>query len=173
MIQNVGINSTSNLSTNRERMARGQGSPQGMHDGAPGPGFPLFPGPSLPYVASACRFTRTHPAGRQHDSPTSRSVAHPSANSMQLCRVTGTIVSSRKAPSFKDGKLLIVHPIDTLGDLEGEMDMLAIDPGYGAGVDDVVIVAKEGAVVRQLMRKEDVPANVIILGVVDDWSAEA
>ncbi|MDA0379352.1 MAG: EutN/CcmL family microcompartment protein [Bacteroidetes bacterium] len=92
---------------------------------------------------------------------------------MQLCRVTGTIVSSRKAPSFRDGKLLIVHPIDTLGDLEGDMDMLAIDPGYGAGVDDVVIVAKEGAVVRQLMRMEDVPANVIILGVVDDWSAEA
>ena len=92
---------------------------------------------------------------------------------MQLCRVTGTIVSSRKAPSFRDGKLLIVHPIDTLGDLEGDMDMLAIDPGYVAGVDDVVIVAKEGAVVRQLMRKEDVPANVIILGVVDDWSAEA
>jgi len=92
---------------------------------------------------------------------------------MQLCKVTGTIVSSRKAPSFKDGKLLIVHPIDTLGDLEGEMDMLAIDPGYGAGMDDVVIVAREGSVVRQLMRKEDVPANVIILGVVDDWSAEA
>ena len=92
---------------------------------------------------------------------------------MQLCRVTGTIVSSRKAPSFKDGKLLIVHPIDTLGDLEGEMDMLAIDPGYGAGMDDVVIVAKEGAVVRQLTRKDDIPANVIILGVVDDWSAEA
>ena len=92
---------------------------------------------------------------------------------MQLCKVTGTIVSSRKAPSFRDGKLLIVHPIDTLGDLEGEMDMLAIDPGYGAGMDDVVIVAREGSVVKQLMRKEDVPANVIILGVVDDWSAEA
>ena len=106
-------------------------------------------------------------------SPTGPERTHPFATSMQLCRVTGTIVSSRKAPSFRDGKLLIVHPIDTLGDLEGEMDMLAIDPGYGAGVDDVVIGAKEGAVVRQLMRKDDVPANVIILGVVDDWSAEA
>jgi len=92
---------------------------------------------------------------------------------MFLCKVTGTIVSSRKDASFKDGKLLIVHPIDTLGDLDGELDMLAIDPGYGAGMDDVVIVAKEGSVVRQLMKKGDVPANVIILGVVDDWSAEA
>ncbi|NBW94917.1 MAG: hypothetical protein EBR20_11315 [Bacteroidetes bacterium] len=63
--------------------------------------------------------------------------------------------------------------MDTLGDLEGEMDMLAIDPGYGAGMDDVVIVAREGSVVRQLTNKDDIPANVIILGVVDDWSAEA
>ena len=57
--------------------------------------------------------------------------------------------------------------------LDGELDMLAIDPGYGAGVDDVVIVAREGAVVKQLMNSSDVPANVIILGVVDGWSAEA
>jgi len=40
-------------------------------------------------------------------------------------------------------------------------------------MDDVVIVAKEGSVVKQLMRAGEVPANVIILGVVDDWSAEA
>jgi len=92
---------------------------------------------------------------------------------MQLCRVTGTVVSSRKDASFRDGKLLIVHPIDTLGDLDGEMDMLAMDPGYGAGMDDIVLVAREGSVVKQLMRASDVPANVIILGVVDGWSAEA
>ncbi|MDA0685115.1 MAG: EutN/CcmL family microcompartment protein [Bacteroidetes bacterium] len=92
---------------------------------------------------------------------------------MFLCRVTGTIVSSRKDPSLQAGKLLVVHPIDTLGDLDGEMDMLAIDPGYGAGMDDVVIVAREGSVVKQLMQTGEVPANVIILGVVDDWTAEA
>jgi len=92
---------------------------------------------------------------------------------MDLCRVTGTIVAERKDPSFRDGKLLIVHPIDVLGDLEGPKDMLAIDPGYGAGMGDTVIVAREGAVVRQLVRREDIPANVVILGVVDSWSYEA
>jgi microcompartment protein CcmK/EutM len=51
--------------------------------------------------------------------------------------------------------------------------MLAIDPGFGAGQDDVVLVAKEGSIVRQRMQREDVPANVMILGVVDDWSVEA
>lgn len=92
---------------------------------------------------------------------------------MQLCRVTGTVVSTRKDTALRDGKLLIVHPIDTLGDLDGELDMLAIDPGYGAGMDDIVLVAREGSVVKQLMHASDVPANVIILGVVDGWSAEA
>ena len=92
---------------------------------------------------------------------------------MYLAKVTGTIVSSRKNENFKDGKLLVVHPVDVLGDLEGEKDMLAIDPGYGAGLDDVVLVAKEGSVVRQLMKNDNVPANVVILGVVDDWTYEA
>lgn len=92
---------------------------------------------------------------------------------MYLCKVTGTIVASRKDESFRDGKLLVVHPIDLRGELDGEKDMLAIDPGYSAGVGDVVLVAREGAVVRQLMKGKDVPANVIILGVVDDWTVEA
>ncbi|MCH8276237.1 MAG: ethanolamine utilization protein EutN [Bacteroidetes bacterium] len=92
---------------------------------------------------------------------------------MYLCKVTGTIVASRKDETFRGSKLLIVHPVDVLGDLEGEQDMLAIDPGYGAGTGDVVLVAREGAVVRQLMNKDAVPANVIILGVVDDWTYEA
>ncbi len=92
---------------------------------------------------------------------------------MYLCRVTGTIVSSRKDEHLRDGKLLIVHPVDGQGDVDGEKDMLAIDPGYGAGLGDVVLVAREGAVVRQLMKNDDVPANVVILGVVDNWSYEA
>lgn len=92
---------------------------------------------------------------------------------MFLCKVTGTIVSSRKDVTFRDGKLLVVHPIDSIGDYEDGLDMLAIDPGYGAGMGDVVLVAKEGAIVRQLMKGKDVPANVIILGVVDGWSAQA
>lgn len=82
-------------------------------------------------------------------------------------------MSSRKDVTFRDGKLLVVHPIDSIGDFDGEIDMLAIDPGYGAGMGDTVLVAKEGSIVRQLMSGKDVPANVIILGVVDAWSTQA
>ena len=89
---------------------------------------------------------------------------------MQLCKVTGTIVASAKDEALREGKLLIVHPIDLSGALDGEQDQLAIEPGHGAGVGDIVLVAREGSVVRQIMGRDDVPANAIILGVVDDWT---
>jgi len=68
--------------------------------------------------------------------------------------------------------MLIVHPVCTNGTLDGDKDMLALDPGYGAGMDDVVLVAREGAAVAQLLGTK-APANVVILGVVDDWKYEA
>jgi microcompartment protein CcmK/EutM len=88
---------------------------------------------------------------------------------MFLCKVTGTIVATRKNPALR-GKLLIVQPIGLDATLVGSKDLLAIDPRYGAGIGDVVLVAKEGAVVGQLTGRDDVPANVIVLGVVDDWA---
>ena len=91
---------------------------------------------------------------------------------MYLCKVTGTVVASRKDERFRRGKLLIVHPIDVHGALDGEKDMLAIDPGLDAGEGDVVLVAREGAVARQLLKLDDIPANVVIVGVVDDWTYE-
>jgi ethanolamine utilization protein EutN len=88
---------------------------------------------------------------------------------MQLCKVTGTIVSTRKEEALRPAKLLIVHPVDLAGMPVGKKDMLALDPRYGAGVGDFVLVAREGDVVTQLMGSDGVPANVIVLGVVDEW----
>lgn len=94
---------------------------------------------------------------------------------MQLCRVTGNVVSTNKNQRLRRGKLLIVHPVDTDGNIVGARDQLALDPGLDAGVGDVVMVAKEGAVVAQLLDagNEDAPggtpANVIIVAIVDDW----
>lgn len=91
---------------------------------------------------------------------------------MLLCKVTGTVVATRKQEAFRPAKLLVVHRVDAEGNLDGEKDMLALDPRYGAGVGDYVLVAKEGAVVAQLMETDGVSANVIIIGVVDDWTYE-
>jgi microcompartment protein CcmK/EutM len=94
---------------------------------------------------------------------------------MQLCLVTGNVVATRKNERLREGKLLVVHPIDVRGRKVGTRDLLALDPKFDAGVGDVVMIAKEGAVVAQLMDSgktvsaEGTPANVIIIAVVDDW----
>ena len=91
---------------------------------------------------------------------------------MFICRVTGTVIATRKDARFTATKLLIVHPVNLDGEPEGKHDMLALDPRFDAGMGDIVLVAKEGAVAQQLMNDEPVPTNVIVLGVVDDWSVE-
>ena len=91
---------------------------------------------------------------------------------MFLCKVTGTVVATRKAEVFRTSKLLVVHPVDSEGQVRGEKDMLALDPGFDAGVGDYVLVAREGAVVAQMLASDEVPANVIVLGVVDDWNEQ-
>lgn len=94
---------------------------------------------------------------------------------MQLCHVTGTVVSTRKHNALRKGKLLIVKPVDTDGKLLESRDLLALDPGFDAGIGDRVLIAKEGQVVAQLLDANNpadapTPANVVIIGVVDDWS---
>lgn len=88
---------------------------------------------------------------------------------MFLCRVTGTVTATRKHRSFETCKLLIVQPVDVDGEETQARDMLALDPRFSAGVGDVVLVAREGAVAKQVIGGA-VPANVVILGVVDGWT---
>ncbi len=60
------------------------------------------------------------------------------------------------------------------GSPSGAADEVALDPGLDAGEGDVVLVAKEGAVVADLFdRTADgppMPANVVIVAIVDDWT---
>ena len=93
---------------------------------------------------------------------------------MYLCKVTGTVVATRKQESLRPAKLLVVHQVDEHGEVLSEAkEMLALDPKYGAGIGDYVLVVREGKAVAQLMGSEAVSANVVIVGVVDDWSYEA
>ncbi len=90
---------------------------------------------------------------------------------MYLCKVTGTVTSTHKDQRFVGSKLLVVQPVDKQGNLTDEPDMLALEPNLDAGVGDYVLVAKEGAAVQQVYN-EELPANVVILAVVDNWSIE-
>ncbi len=85
---------------------------------------------------------------------------------MMLCKVTGNVVAPVKNVNLNPCKLLIVQPIDLDGNYHGS-DLLAIDT-VDAGIGDRVLIAQEGDVVMQVMKSKEVPANTIIMAVVDD-----
>ena len=96
---------------------------------------------------------------------------------MRLCRVTGSVVATRKSDRFRSTKLLLVRPLTSEGQIQkGSSEDVALDPGLSAGVGDAVLVAKEGAVVAQLFDANQpegtppTPANVVIVAVVDEWT---
>ena len=89
---------------------------------------------------------------------------------MILCKVTGTLVSTQKKPSLKEYKMLIVQPIDLDGKPIGR-DMIAIDQ-VDAGVGDKVLMMQEGNGARQVLGREDVPVNSVVVAVVDDLSVD-
>ena len=95
---------------------------------------------------------------------------------MYLARVTGTVVASQKLAALDGRRLLVVRKVGPDGAPLGATEDVALDPGLDAGRGDVVLVAKEGAVVATLLdadRPEDAlptPANVVIVAVVDAWS---
>jgi microcompartment protein CcmK/EutM len=95
---------------------------------------------------------------------------------MHLCRVTGTVVAPHKHQRLDGHRLLLVERIGTDGRALGRPEEIALDPGLDAGIGDVVLTVKEGAVVADLFdhagRDEPTatPANVAIVCVVDSWS---
>ena len=90
---------------------------------------------------------------------------------MQLCKVTGTVTAPHKDERFIASKLLVVQPVDGDGNLTSEPDLLALDNGLDAGIGDYVLAVKEGAAVKQIYDRE-MPANVVIVAVVDNWSID-
>lgn len=86
---------------------------------------------------------------------------------MILGRVTGTVVSTAKHPSYEGKTLLSVTPIDEHGAPVGD-EFLAVDHAQ-AGVGDRVLVLLEGNGVRQILRAtgQQVPILELIVGVVD------
>lgn len=75
--------------------------------------------------------------------------------------------------------MLLVDRIGLDGQSAGALAEVALDPGLDAGLGDVVLVAKEGAVVADLFDRArpdaglPMPANVVVVAVVDDWTPRA
>jgi len=85
---------------------------------------------------------------------------------MILCKVTGSIVSTKKAPGFQGYKLMSVTPIRPDGSFLGK-PFLAID-ATSSGKGDTVLVIKDGGSLQMITGSKKIPENAIIAGIVDN-----
>lgn len=86
---------------------------------------------------------------------------------MQLARVVGTVVATRKEQSIQGLKLLVVRPIDEEGRESG--NALVSADAVGAGPDEVVLIAA-GSSARQTTATDKRPVDSVIMAIVDSWS---
>jgi ethanolamine utilization protein EutN len=88
---------------------------------------------------------------------------------MQLARVIGTVVATRKDPRLEGKKLLICRPVSVEGDdLEGYV--VAVDT-VSAGFREKVLVV-QGSSARMASGCTDIPVDAAIIGIVDDVSTD-
>ena len=85
---------------------------------------------------------------------------------MQLGRVDGTLVASRKEPRLDGLKFLVVRNLSVDGS-EGSGYVVAAD-AVGAGVGEVVMYAS-GSSARQTEFTKDRPCDAVVMAIVDTW----
>jgi microcompartment protein CcmK/EutM len=88
---------------------------------------------------------------------------------MQLGRVTGTLVSSRKEPLLEGLTFLVVRQINA-DNSDTNTFVVAVD-AVGAGVGEVVLFAS-GSSARQTARTKDRPCDAVIMAIVDTWEVD-
>ena len=85
---------------------------------------------------------------------------------MQLARVIGDVVATRKDPQFDSLKLLLVQPIGAGGQDVGR-PLVAVD-SVGAGVGETVFFVR-GKEASFPFYPVEVPADAGIVGIVDSY----
>jgi ethanolamine utilization protein EutN len=88
---------------------------------------------------------------------------------MQLARVIGDVVATRKDENLMSVTLLVLQPIDPQGHAVGRT-LIAVD-SVGAGVGETVFFVR-GKEASFPFYPTEVPADAGIVGIVDHWNAE-
>ena len=86
---------------------------------------------------------------------------------MQLARVIGDVVATRKEPAFEGISLLVIQPIGVDGTDVGR-PLVAVD-SVGAGIGERVFFVR-GKEASFPFYPTEVPADAGIVGIVDHWS---
>jgi ethanolamine utilization protein EutN len=84
---------------------------------------------------------------------------------VQLGRVIGTLVATKKHGKLEGAKLLLVQPL-TLDDKPRGTALLTID-SVGAGVGEKVLIVIEGRAAGDALRRRAAPVDAAIIGIVD------
>lgn len=85
---------------------------------------------------------------------------------MLLARVEGSVVATRKHPSFDGWRLVLCQPVNAQGQPEGG-PQVAID-AYGAGMHQNVIISSDGSAARAAVKDPKSPARWMVIAVVDE-----
>lgn len=83
---------------------------------------------------------------------------------MLICRVTGTVVATRKEQTLDGLKLLVVRACDVQGNATGAA-LVAAD-AVGAGIGEVVLIA-QGSSARQTEATQNRPVDAVVMAIVD------
>ncbi len=86
---------------------------------------------------------------------------------MNLARIVGTVVATRKEETITGSKLLVLERLNEKLDSIGDF-LVAVD-AVGAGEGEVVLYAS-GSSARQTYLTKDSPTDAVVMAIVDSFS---
>ncbi len=87
---------------------------------------------------------------------------------MDIGRIIGTVVATRKDPSLIGTRLLVVQPLDANGDPVAT-PLIAVDPRGAAGYGDIIYMVTGGDAIAVISGRQ-MPVDVAIVGIVDSMT---
>jgi ethanolamine utilization protein EutN len=89
---------------------------------------------------------------------------------MQIARVIGTVVASRKHERLVGSKIQVVQPLAPDAKTSRGESLVAVD-AVGAGVGELVLIV-QGSSARVALDKESCPVDATIVGIIDEVDVE-
>ena len=89
---------------------------------------------------------------------------------MFIARVVGDVVATHRHGNLGGHKLLLIRRLSLAGEEEGG-EVIALDV-IGVGIGERVLVVQEGNAARSLFRSKTIPAQAVVVGVVDELQVD-
>ena len=89
---------------------------------------------------------------------------------MKVGRVVGTVVSTINAPVFDGRRLLLCDLLDASGRPDGGY-LICVDT-VGSGAGEAVLIVDEGNSARQVIGVDPAPVRAVVVGVIDQLTAD-